>query len=379
VISLSRRDLSSPFDTTSLKCIGRSCERDEIEMNLLGRKVSIDRYLFRLIIIGLLIAFIVSQVFWAGRLFARIWNFPELRHRIVVQPSSTDNPSLAQLSVVNLGFGSAENVLIHVRSGSRIYWHQIDAQELYEIKTLDLKRGVMNIWLDRLASGAWVEITIAGENLSQERVQLSVASDQGTSVSIEQQTFSDQVEEYAGSVTDLFREAWHIAVTTERAQEVSEWISTKPSLVGHWEVFTSYEFKTVALAMLILVLLVGLFFHYEHFILAVFASTWVLTWLFIDLEIPLSLIIGLGGLVALRIFSFISEGTYDEQVSFFLVVAFLALMAGVGFFIWWFWYIWVSADWLLGILAAGAVTLIIILLRILPPLPKERQDSGTEQ
>ena len=108
-------------------------------MNLLQEKLSLDRFFFRLVISGLMIAFLVSQFSWAGRLFARVWNFPELRHCITLQPPYEDNISTVQLSITNSGFGSAEKVLIHVNAiGSRILWYQIDAQELYEIKTANL-------------------------------------------------------------------------------------------------------------------------------------------------------------------------------------------------------------------------------------------------
>ena len=74
---------------------------------------------------------------------------------------------------------------------------------------------------------------------------MSAVSDQGTSVAIEQQTFSDQVEKYAGSTRNLFSEAWNIVINSEAVQKVSEWISTRPYLRDHLEVVGSYEFQTV--------------------------------------------------------------------------------------------------------------------------------------
>jgi len=199
----------------------------------LQQRISLDRYLIRLIIVSLLIAFIASQFFWAGRLFARIWNFPELRHQVTIQSSPENNLDSAQLSIANFGFGAAKNVLIHINTGGvPIHSYRIDAQELYEIKTLDLKQGVVNIWLDRVTSGARVEITIEGESLTQQRLRLSAASDQGTSISTEQQTFSDQVERFTGSTTGLFSEAWHIVINSEAVQGVSKWVSAKPFQSG---------------------------------------------------------------------------------------------------------------------------------------------------
>jgi hypothetical protein len=318
--------------------------------------------LFRRIIIGLLIAFIVTQVLWAGRLFARIWNLSELRHQVVVQSSSGDNLDLAQFSVVNRGFGPAENVFIHINTrGSHIRWHQIDAQELYEIKTLDPEQGVINIWLDRLASDAWVEITIRGENLSQEGIRLSAASDEGTSVAIEQPTFTDQAQEYVGLITDLYSEAWYIVINSEAVQEASEWISTEPSLALYLEVVKGHEFQKVGLAVLILVLVVGSFFRYGHFLLAVFIGTCFLILLFFDLEeIPAKLfIVPTAGMTVI----FIVWWFREEIDSDWLILP-LLLLLGLVILILRFWDAWVPLVWVLSVIVPGVVTLIVRWLRI---------------
>jgi len=331
------------------------------------KKESIDsRYLFRRIITGLLIAFIVTQVLWAGKLFARIWNLSELRHQVVVQPSSGDNLDLAQFSVVNRGFGPAENVFIHINTrGSHIRWHQIDAQELYEIKTLDLEQGVINIWLDRLASDAWVEITIRGENLSQDGIRLSAASDEGTSVAIEQQTFTDQAQEYVGLITDFYSEAWYIVINSEAVQEASEWISTKPSLAGYLEVVKGNEFQKVGLAVLILVLIFGSFFRYGHFLLAVFIGTCFLILLFFDFDMEIQVIWGIVPIAVVMIGGFIVWLFGDDTNS--LILSLLLLLVGLIFLILGFWDVWVPLVWVMSVIVAGVVTFIVWLLAIFSP------------
>lgn len=337
-------------------------------MNLLQQKLTLDRFFFRLVITGLVIAFLVSQFSWAGRLFARIWNFPELRHCVALQPSSEDNMSTVQLSITNSGFGSAEKVLIHINAiDSQILRYQIDAQELYEIKTANLEQGIFDIWLDRLASGARVDILIAGESLTPEKVRLSAASNQGSSLPIEHDTFSDQVREYSGSTKGIFSQSWSIVVRSTAFQKASDWFSTKPFLVHFLEIVKGDEFHTVGLAVLIIVLIVGLFFSYKHFIIAAVTGTWFLTWLFFfSVEIPIKWVtIPVGVLIAKVVWVWFDDYLDDDKLR---ILLFALVLACLGFLILFFWNNSVSASWILGIFASYVVVRIIDLAEILPPL-----------
>lgn len=338
-------------------------------MNILQQRLNINRYLFRLIIAALLIAFLATQFFWAGRLFARIWNFPELRHRVEAPPPSETELNFAQLSVTNRGFGAAENVLIHINTrGSRIQWYQIDSQELYELKTLDMGQGVIDIWLDRLTSGAQVQINIAGENLSRERVALTATSDQGISAPYEVETFSDQATAYSGSAKGLFSNAWQIAVNSNAVQNVLKGIPPDSPLVDFLNVLGSHEFQIVSLAILIPVLVVGIFFGYVHFLVAVFAGDWLLSWMFFD-QISFSWLIGSIGLGVVawtwrRYFSRLTE-ELSLLGDIFVAMALLLLLIALGWAIWWWWFVWLPVDLLTSALAGLSIVSIIYVARFL--------------
>jgi hypothetical protein len=338
-------------------------------MNILQQRLNINRYLFRLIIVALLIAFVATQFAWAGRLFARVWNFPELRHRVEAPPSTVTGLNFAQLSVTNRGFGVAEDVLIHVNTrGSRIQWYQIDAQELYEIKTLDLGQGVIDIWLDRLTSGAQVQINIEGENLSRERVALSATSNQGISAPYEVETFSDQAKSYSGSAEGLFSKAWQIAINTDAVLNVLKGIPPDAPLVHFLNVIGSPEFQIVGLAILIPVLFVGIFFGYVHFLLVVFAGAWLLTWMFFD-QISFSWLIGSIGLgvISWAWRRYYIRLTEELQLlgDIFVVMCFLLLFFALGCAVWWWWFVWLPVDLLTSVLAGLSIVSIVYAIRFL--------------
>ena len=320
--------------------------------------LNIDKYLGRLIVGGLVIAFVASQFLWAGRLFARIWNFPELRHQLVLRSSENEGTSIASVTVSNLGFGAAENVLVHINSrGRAILSYNVDAQELYEVKSIDLENGVIDIWLDRIAPGARIEIVVEAQQLSENSLRLSAASDHGTSMSIDNKTFSDQIKGYVGTTTRLFEEAYEIVANSEAIQQVDTWITKHSDVASFLKVVSSDEFRTVGLALLLLTIVIGLFFSYKHFMFCVAAGAWFLTWIFFfDVRIPAAaVIIPVGGVVGAFLLSLVYAEEDDATTAYFGILVVLVIMA----LVWRTWGQSVSASAFVGLVVAFIMSLII--------------------
>lgn len=312
-----------------------------------------SRYLFRVVIAALVTIILVSQFPWTEKLLGRILNFPDLRHHISLGVSKEVGLDTARLTVVNLGFGIAENVLIHVsvRRGD-IVGYQIDSQELYEMKTDDLENGMLDISLDRLASGASVYIELTGTEFVTNTVLLSAVSDQGSSTTTESPSFSGQVDTYTTRMTVLFRKAGGNIWEAPSIREIRSKASGKPV----FRIVESQEFRTVGLAALIVIFLIVVFLP-EGFWLIIPFITGLFVWLFFNLYIPTWWTVAVIT-IALLLTTALTEGIGGGVK----IPALLGISAIGGFFVWWYWYDTMSINWILGLMTSFLTFIIILLM-----------------
>jgi len=313
-----------------------------------------NRFVFRLLAISLLLAILISRSSWVGRLASKLLNFPELRHRVSVDMPSNEEMASASLTVSNLGFGAATNVLIHVKTEQcHLAHYEIDSQELYQERTADIEGGEFNVWLDRVASGARVEIELIGTGLVTDAISLSAVSDQGASNTIDSPTFSGQAEAYRQRLSGVFGEAAIIIKDSPPVHEVGDWVSARPVLAKTIETIASHEFKTVGLAALIVIFLMAIFLRDTYFLWLTSLIIGFVAWLFFDFHVPSYwLVLLLGGLAIVVIF-------LSERNSAFKILTAIAILGVVLLAVSRYWNGTVSGRWIAGIVAS-LVTLVMI-------------------
>jgi len=343
--------------------------------NIVGRLLSpkLERGFLRFIVAILLLVFLASQLPLGEKILGRILNFPDLRHQVSVKISQDANRGdldVASLRVVNLGFGAAENVLVHVNSQQgRIISYQVDSQELYQLKRADLGRGVFDFWLDRFASGASIRIELVGTGFLTDTISLSAASDQGASLPLDLPSFSGQVDLYTSEVSGLFRQAMGVIKETQSIREAKAWSSTKPVVLQILQILSSNEFKTVSLAALVLIILIVIFLPDGCLTYSISFITGFVVWLFFSFQIPAlsAITLAIAFLIALSILFgvmiTIATGALEGCLKVFGIALVLILAMG-GVAVWWFWWDLdypVSAKWILGP-ATSLLTFVIIVL-----------------
>ena len=79
--------------------------------------IRIENYIIRFIFGVVFFAFFYTKLPWAERILALSWNVPELRHGILYDELQEEN-SEATFVVLNGGFRSADNVIIHINNSS---------------------------------------------------------------------------------------------------------------------------------------------------------------------------------------------------------------------------------------------------------------------
>jgi hypothetical protein len=268
--------------------------------------------------------------------------------------SSNEETDSASLTVANLGFGAATNVLIHVKTKHcQLAHYEINSQELYQERTADLDGGEFDFWLDRLGSGARVQIELIGSGLITDAISLSAVSDQGASSTIDSLTFSGQAEAYRQRFTSVFGEAAIIIRESPAVQEMGDWVSAQPVLAKTIEIVASHEFQTVGLAALVVVFLIAIFLRDTYVLWLTSLIIGFVAWLFFDFYIPSYwLVLVLMGLA-------ITAVSLSEMGDTFEILTALAILGGGLLAISWYWNDTVSGRWI-AFIVASLVTLVII-------------------
>lgn len=351
-----------------------------------------SRYFFRVVTAGLLIVILLSQFPWTEKLFVRILDFPDLRHQVGPDVSKKTGLDSTKLKVVNLGFGRAENVLVHVsvRQGN-IGSYQIDSQELYKMKTTDLKGGVLDIWLDRLGSGASVDIELTGKltgltgkDFVTNTVMMSVVSDQGSSIpGIDpSKSFSGQVGTYKAKVTGVFSETRKIIWEAPSVQGIRNWISTRPMFAEMLKMGSKHEFQTVSLAALIIIFLIVIFLP-DGFMLLIPLITGSIVWLFFDFQISAreAIVIAIIVFILYYVWGAIVAGGMEEPAGCFGgfgIWLVLNLVVG-GIAALWYGDAMVSAKWVLGLTTVFITFIVIWIISGLSGEPKASKGNSRSQ
>lgn len=334
-----------------------------------------SRYFFRVIAAGFLIVILVSHIPSTRNLLGPILRFSDLRHQVNLSTPTDSFLDSARLSVFNSGFGSAKNVVIHVNvQDGVIVRYQVDSQELYEAKTIDLENGVLNLWLDRLASGAKVDIEIIGTNFATDTVSLSAVSDQGSSVTIDSPNPLAQVDAYVPRLTRLFREAGEVFWQAPSMRGIKNRVSTTPALNRTLQVVRSDEFRTVGLAALIISCLIVIFLP-EGFMLFIPFIAGFIVWLFFDFRIPTWWIIAALTLIILFVILFIIAAS-DEMTRGKTGLALFTILAVGSFGIRRYWNDTMSITWLISL---ATVFLTSIIIGVLALLSEETGSKGSSR
>jgi hypothetical protein len=225
-------------------------------------------------------------------------------------------PDSVEVIVANRGFGAAEKVLIHINAtGSPITSYKVDSQELYEMRGFDAEQGVMDVWLDRLASNAQIRIDFTVGQLALDGLRVSATGDQGASVPSDRPTFSQHVRGWFASIVNLLGDAGRLVGSSPLVQSVL----SKPPVAKVWQIVSADEFRTVALALFICLVLIRLFFAHGYFAIALVASVIILDRLYLKATVSTNCIVVPVALalvvVALRWLSNLSVDNLSDKIS----------------------------------------------------------------
>jgi len=193
---------------------------------------------------------------------------------------------------MNRGFGPAHNVLVHVSvPDGKITNFKVDSQELYSLMNSDLQSGQLNIWLDRLASNAKIEIFLTGtfSEAASGTISISAASDEGSSIISDVPTLTEELSEYVWQTYDLLVRAKNYAAGLDKVQSISEWLHS-------WPMYRTLTSKGMVDVVLTGLLIIFFFWTYagrkSSTALVAGIVIGLLTWLITD-SIPWAFLVGL--------------------------------------------------------------------------------------
>lgn len=214
-----------------------------------------------------------------------VWPIPDVNRQVfyIYDSSQSMNTRQALFRVWNEGTGPARNLLVRVKiPGAVILGHNFQSEELYEIKTEMLQDASMEIWLNRLAAGTKLDIYLQTDSiLSDERIQFSAVSDEGSSIVHDSLVFSGNPDDLDPWTTTSWGRTLYKFLQSTKAEDSIQWIidSLFPDRV-------SLRSFLIFLSLVIVFSgLLWLFFTSKHGLMAFAVGAWLVIWIFFSYQI----------------------------------------------------------------------------------------------
>lgn len=232
----------------------------------------------------------------------------------------------------------------------------------------------MDIWLNRLGSGAKIEIILKSEDaISLDKLTFSAVSDQSSSLSIEKQTLADQIKSIEGYTTDVLDGARGIIENAESVQKTIVNVQASSTLSQVWHTTTSKDFWIITASIGLLVITVGILIPSRRiFLSALVVGMGFILFVFFDGDFPLSLYLDLLALLGMiYLLRQYSTPNYllnlPDSRKYLIIVLILSILGYLN------WYFWNST------ITYGAIIFTIVILLLLRIYLPEYEPSSTNQ
>lgn len=130
---------------------------------------------------------------------------------------------------------------------------------------------------------------VSGDYSALRQARLSATSLQGSSVAADKDSsFSEQIQEWSKAFSDLYSDTWDIISHSVRISRTISWMRAQSDLASILDIFARWDFQTVILSLITLLIVAWPFVPRKIFILQRAVSIWFVIWLFFDfLALPL--------------------------------------------------------------------------------------------
>ena len=211
-------------------------------------------------------------------LLSGIITAPDLRHQAIYlldSRAASPGPSERLLfQVSNQGIGPARGVLARLRiEGAAIQGYQVRSDELHRLEASDLQAGELDLWLERLASGAELQLyVITDRPVNNEQVHFSTAGEHGLGRAQPAAYFPGSWQDYRAQVLN----------GANHPSEFTEW-ARQAGLAQFWE---EPDLRTATLVSAGLVFLAWLFVDGLAAVALLFILTYLVSWRFVEATLP---------------------------------------------------------------------------------------------
>lgn len=267
--------------------------------------IRISKQLFRLLFLFLLLVFLVTQFSWAEGIYDRAFARPELRIFQYAPDSDINLDGTVRFQriivVQNRGRQSASEVFVSLYAvDGYITRHRVVSQEAWSaVNSSDSSSDSLALVLPRLAPDATVLVYIWGtsSNSASDPVVAAAVAESGAAKALSRPTALEESESYAARIVRAFQEAYHALRGRPDVQHAIETLSHRLP----WSVVDTVmdqSFRTIAVAAVILIAIVWLFWSPTVFVslLAVLAT--LFTWLFFDFSVTVPDLLIVAGMVS---------------------------------------------------------------------------------
>lgn len=243
-------------------------------------RVSNLKLILRVLVLVLGFFWLLSEFQVTRDLLSGFVNVPDLRYQTVYLldfRATTAGPSEQLLfKVSNQGIGSVRGVLarLHLEDAA-IQEYQVLSDELYRVESSDLPAGKLDLWLERLASGTKLQLYVVTDRpVNNEQVQFSTVGEQGMGRARPASYFRGSLEDYRNQAL----------IEAAQPTEFILW-ARQAGLAQFWE---DKYLPWVTLISAGLIFLLWLFVDGLMALVAGLFLTFLVTWIFVDANLPAS-------------------------------------------------------------------------------------------
>lgn len=242
------------------------------------RRVSGFMWVLRTLVLLFGLFLLLSEFQFTRDVLSGYVNIPDLRHRTVylLHPGAASDALTERLllQINNQGIGPARDVLVRLRvEDTSIQEFQVLSDELHRVEAANLSQGELDIWLERLASGAELQLyVVTNQPVNSGQVRFGTVSERGMGRAL-------PAEVFAGSWQD-YRE--HVVIQTNKPSEFTMW-ARQAGLAQFWE---DDILRLVVVVSIGLVFLTWLFVDGLVAMVLFTILAFLVSWLFIDAPQP---------------------------------------------------------------------------------------------
>jgi hypothetical protein len=241
-------------------------------------RVSIFKRTLRVLVLLFGFFFLLSEFQATRDLLSGFVSIPDLRHQTVYLldfRAASPGPSERLLfKVSNQGIGPARDVLARLRiEEAAILEYQVLGDELHRVEAVNLKAGELDLWLERLASGAELQLyVVTDQPVHSGQIRFSTASERGLGHALPADFFPGSWQGYRNQVL----------IAAANPSEFTLW-ARQAGLAQFW------EGKYLPWAVLVaagLIFLTWLFVDGLAALVVGLPLTFLVSWIFVDATVP---------------------------------------------------------------------------------------------